>query len=136
MAERTIHDGLVNRRSVRDFQDKAVPEEVLREIVRDAQWTPSWANAQPWKVYIATGAAAKDIRNAYTEGRGGRYDLEIPSLRGESWGDPERVNMSTWGRQLQQFLSPEGYKFSTSQQNLGSMQNLVGFWIPHIQRTA
>lgn len=117
MSDKTIHDALVNRRSVRDFSGKEVPAEVIRTIVKDAQWTPSWANSQPWKLYVATGSTAKDIREAYQSGEL-RSGSDLPELRGEHWGTRERQSMGHWGQQLQGFLSPDGYKFSESQQNL------------------
>lgn len=117
MSEKTLHDGLVNRRSVRNFSNKEVPAEVIRDIVKDAQWTPSWANAQPWKLYVATGETAKEIREDYAKG-GLRTSIEMPTLRKEHWGSRERQNMGRWGQQLQSFISPEGYKFGESQQRL------------------
>lgn len=47
MGEKTIQDALVNRRSIRNFSSKPVSEETIRDIVKDARWAPSWANAQP-----------------------------------------------------------------------------------------
>ena len=117
MKEKTIHDGLINRRSIRNFSDRAVSRDIIEAIVRDAQWTPSWANAQPWKLYVATGQTAQDIRKAYQSGRLAAKS-EMPSRQGENWGRKERDNMGTWGRQLQEFLGAEGYKFSAGQQEL------------------
>lgn len=117
MSEKTLHDGLVNRRSVRSFSDKEVPEDVIRDIVRDAQWTPSWANAQPWKLYVATGETAKDIRATYRSGAL-RSSQEMPALKRERWGMRERQNMSHWGQQLQTFLKPDGREFSENQMDL------------------
>lgn len=117
MSEKTVHEALVNRRSVRDFSGREVPADVIREIVKDAQWTPSWANAQPWKLYVATGSMAKEIREDYQSGKL-RSGSDLPELRGEHWGTRERQNMGHWGQQLQGFLSPEGHKFSESQQIL------------------
>lgn len=51
-------DTVVNeRRSVRGFQrDRPVPRAVLREALELAQRSPSNCNAQPWRVFIASGA--------------------------------------------------------------------------------
>ena len=117
MSEKTIHDGLVNRRSVRNFSNREVPEDVIRDIVKDAQWTPSWANAQPWKLYVATGKTAKDIREDYQSGDQ-RSGQDLPALRGEHWGIREQHNMGHWGQQIQLFLKSDRYKFAESQQNL------------------
>ena len=62
-----VSEALEARRSIRYFEDKQVPEETLRAIVKDAQWAPSWANAQPWKVYIATGDLARKIRASHLQ---------------------------------------------------------------------
>lgn len=84
-----VSEALEARRSVRYFQNREVPEETLRSIVKDAQWAPSWANAQPWKVYIATGRKAEEIRqNHYNSARRG--------MRGSS--DLETGHRSDWGR--------------------------------------
>jgi nitroreductase len=45
--------------------DKQIDQETLIEIVKDAQMTPSWANSQPWCVYIATGETLKQIQKAH-----------------------------------------------------------------------
>ena len=39
-------DGIKTRRSVRKFEDKKVPHEVLEQIVEAAAFAPSWKNSQ------------------------------------------------------------------------------------------
>lgn len=117
MPEKTIHDGLVNRRSVRSFSDREVPKDVIIDIVKDAQWTPSWANAQPWKLYVATGKTAEDIRKDYRNGGLGSGQ-EMPALQGERWGARERQNMGLWGRQIQTFLGSDRGQFGEGQRDL------------------
>ncbi len=41
---------LKGRRSIRNYQNQAVPEEVLNLILEAVQWSPSWANTQCWEV--------------------------------------------------------------------------------------
>ena len=43
---------LQKRRSIRDFQDKDVPPELVREIIQDACLAPSSGNGQPWKFIV------------------------------------------------------------------------------------
>ncbi len=40
------------RRSVRNFEDREVPDDVLRSVLEAVQWTPSWANTQCWEVLV------------------------------------------------------------------------------------
>ena len=41
-----IIEGIHTRRSVRKFQDKAVPHDVLEQIIAAAAYAPSWKNTQ------------------------------------------------------------------------------------------
>jgi nitroreductase len=43
---------LVNRRSIRDFQDKEVPLSIIREIIEDTCMAPSARNSQPCRFMI------------------------------------------------------------------------------------
>ena len=43
---------LQKRRSIRDFQDKEVSPELVREIIQDACMAPSAGNGQPWKFIV------------------------------------------------------------------------------------
>jgi nitroreductase len=43
---------LQNRRSIRDFQDKRVPLELVKAIIKDACMAPSSGNGQPWKFVV------------------------------------------------------------------------------------
>tara|TARA_Y100000766_G_C18914984_1_gene610631 strand:- start:3689 stop:4375 length:687 start_codon:yes stop_codon:yes gene_type:complete len=55
------------RRSVRGFQDKPVPREVLEEIIEIAAGAPSSMNTQPWHFHVLTGAPLDLIREGNTE---------------------------------------------------------------------
>ncbi|KXT75656.1 nitroreductase [Streptococcus sp. DD12] len=87
-----------SRVSIRDFQDKPVAKDLLKEIVSDAQQAPSWANSQPWKVYIATGETMKAIQGEHLkksqDGIKGYSDLPVKSIK--EWGELPWSNMETW----------------------------------------
>jgi nitroreductase len=42
------------RRSIRKFQDKPVPEEILVKALELATWAPNGGNQQPWRYWIVT----------------------------------------------------------------------------------
>jgi len=46
------------RCSVRNFADKQIPDEVLKEILEAGRLAPSWVNTQPWHFIVV-----KDARN-------------------------------------------------------------------------
>jgi nitroreductase len=41
-----------SRRSIRDFRQDQVPESVLKQILEDALWSPSWSNTHPYYLAI------------------------------------------------------------------------------------
>ncbi len=45
-------DTIIQRRSVRKFQDRSVPTETLRAILEAAAYAPSAHNAQPWRFIV------------------------------------------------------------------------------------
>ena len=49
------------RRSVRAYQDKPIPDEVLNRLLEAARWAPSARNLQPWKFIVVKAA---DLRQA------------------------------------------------------------------------
>lgn len=63
----SLIDAIYQRRSVRGFLDKEVPQEILNRIFEIAQQTPSNCNVQPWKVYIATGELKDRLKKQMVE---------------------------------------------------------------------
>jgi len=51
------------RRSVRGYLDREVPQDTLDAIFTLAQRSPSNCNIQPWKVYVASGELKNRIRD-------------------------------------------------------------------------
>jgi nitroreductase len=42
------------RRSIRNYEQKEVPQDVINAILEAVQWTPSWANTQCWEILVIT----------------------------------------------------------------------------------
>ena len=59
------------RRSIRRFKPDPVSEALVREILDEARWAPSWGNTQPWEFYVLTGDALKIFKKANAE----KFDL-------------------------------------------------------------
>ncbi len=63
----TLEEAITGRRSVRGFLPTPVPREVLEQVFEWAQRAPSNCNIQPWKVFVASGAARDRIRATLME---------------------------------------------------------------------
>lgn len=55
------------RHSTRAFLSKPVEKEKLNAVLEVAARTPSWANSQPWEVFVATGDTLNRIKNGYKQ---------------------------------------------------------------------
>lgn len=73
------------RRSIRAFLPKPVPDEVVTAVLDDARWAPSWANAQDWRVFAVTGDALATVKAGLAEAFGG----EAPPTPDLQWPGPE-----------------------------------------------
>ena len=49
-----VYEAIKTRRSVRLYQDKPIPEEVLTRILEAGRMAPSGGNRQPWKFVVVT----------------------------------------------------------------------------------
>ncbi|MBY9016053.1 MAG: nitroreductase family protein [Candidatus Lokiarchaeota archaeon] len=59
-----------NRRSIRSFQDKLIPDDEIQMILEAGRWTPSASNKQPWEFYIIRDKEIlKEISNNAIYGR-------------------------------------------------------------------
>jgi nitroreductase len=47
------------RRSIRKYEAKEVPEELLNQVLEAVRWAPSWANTQCWEVIVIKDGATK-----------------------------------------------------------------------------
>ncbi len=62
-----VSDVLKTRRTIRGFKPEPVPRELVLQILEPALAAPSWANTQPWEVFVAAGAPLERLRAAYAE---------------------------------------------------------------------
>ncbi len=53
-------DIIEGRRSVRDFEDKKIPDDMMTTLLESVRWAQSWANTQCWEVVVVTDQAIKE----------------------------------------------------------------------------
>lgn len=84
---------ITNRRSIRAFQDKSVSQDMLREIIATACWSPSYKNSQPWQVLVVSGEKKEGLSQMMVElldnGVPAKPDLPAP----ESWPEAEQARI-------------------------------------------
>ncbi len=60
MAEEQLMKIIKERRSVRKFEEKDIPQEMLDTLMEAVRWSPSWANTQVWEVILVRDRAVKE----------------------------------------------------------------------------
>lgn len=50
---------LLTRRSIRKFQAKHVPKEMISAVLECGRWAPSGVNYQPWRVFVVSNPQLK-----------------------------------------------------------------------------
>ncbi|MGD9033433.1 MAG: nitroreductase [Desulfobacteraceae bacterium] len=93
------------RRSIRKFIQKEVPQELIREILEDALWAPSWGNTQPWEFYVVTGDTVEGFKKAnrtkFLKGEAQSPDVPMPG----SWPDTHKERYAGVGKSILEALS-------------------------------
>jgi nitroreductase len=62
-----VAEAIRRRRSVRRYKPDALSPQLIREILDEARWTPSWRNTQSWWVWVLTGDTLARYKQAFTE---------------------------------------------------------------------
>lgn len=62
-----LDQAMNERRSIRGFQKKPVPKELLEEVIALANRAPSSMNTQPWHLHVLTGEPLEQVRKGNTE---------------------------------------------------------------------
>lgn len=116
-----------NRKSTRYFSDKTIDKDVLETIVEEAQRTPSWVNAQPWKVNISSGDSLKTVKRIYLENnmKGIKGSPDFKNISRTEWPKFSRENMVG---ATEQFNNTPG--FNESQITLFNAPHIVYLTIP------
>ena len=60
-----VVDALSTRFTVRAFKPDPVDRSTLERTMEAALKSPSWANTQPWEIYVAGGEVLNRLRKAY-----------------------------------------------------------------------
>jgi nitroreductase len=92
-------EAMNSRRSTRAFLPKAVERDILEAIFEAAARTPSWADSQPWEVFVAAGETLQRIKDGYQQ----KYAEQTA-------GAPETPRPTKWTQEAlerQKQLSPD-----------------------------
>jgi nitroreductase len=90
-----VSKALTARRTIRAFKPDCIDRDLLVTILEPALHAPSWANTQPWEIFVAVGEPLERLRKAYAEnlknGVARNPDIAMP----REWPEACRTRMDT-----------------------------------------
>ncbi|WWV69783.1 Coenzyme F420:L-glutamate ligase [Sporomusa ovata DSM 2662] len=86
-----ISEALQVRRSCRAFKPDSVDKSILLAVLNEAVRTPSWANSQPWEIFVAGGEVLRVINQTYLENSRNNVSPNPDIPHPKSW--PEIANI-------------------------------------------
>ncbi len=94
-----VFEALNSRHTVRAYLPDPVDEKVIVDIMAAATRTPSWANTQPWEIFVTAGERLERLRSAvltaFREGEPPGQDMPRP----ETWPPLLERRMRELGQQ-------------------------------------
>ncbi|NLL18593.1 MAG: nitroreductase [Clostridia bacterium] len=92
-----VIDALQTRKSTRAFKPDPVEQSLIQQILEAANRTPSWANTQPWEIFVAGGEPLERLRQGYLENfqKGIAPNFELPAP--QSWPEAHKNRINELG---------------------------------------
>ena len=97
-----IEQAILQRQSIRAYEDRAVDKEIIRSILDAARWTPSGVNTQPWQIEVVSGASKQTLSEAIlaareTSGANPDYDYYPAEWREPYKGRRKACGLALYG---------------------------------------
>lgn len=106
-------EAILTRHATRLFDpEKKIAPATLKKIIHLAQYSPSWVDSQPWKVYIATGNTLKKIKETHRQNVEQKVEAkpDWPTTHRKDWADFPRNNMARHNEATTKFWQDDALK--------------------------
>lgn len=120
-----VKEALALRHACRAFRKEPVRQETILEIIGDALLTPSWANTQPWTVYIAAGELLKGINREYLAQADRRIPTEPDIPRPQKWPKAENVRIQQMMSDVSSAVDNSGRLFNDANREFFSAPAVI-----------
>jgi nitroreductase len=121
----TVTEAIIKRNSIRAYLPKPIPQEVFTEIFTAASRSPSWANTQPWEVFVASGDALTRIKAGFKEATANKQ-VSAPDLaRPGEWSDDAKRRTATIGAAMQRDCGDAMSQFGELNGNMYNAPSVV-----------
>jgi nitroreductase len=94
-------DALYARHSIRAFLSKPVEREKLNAVLEAAARTPSWANSQPWEIFVASGATLVRIKSGFKQKYAEKAPIAPEIPRPAEWTQAAKLRQQQLGPDME-----------------------------------
>jgi nitroreductase len=98
-----VLEALNARFTCRTFKKDQVKKETVLKIMENATRSPSWANTQPWEIFIAGGDVLKSIRKGFMDSFNDGMPID-PDIPPSEWPVQHQERMKELGINLYKHL--------------------------------
>jgi nitroreductase len=91
----TVYQALTTRCTIRAFKPDRISRDLLVKVLEPALHAPSWANTQPWELFVAAGDPLERLRSAYAEHLRNSVPRNPDITMPREWPDACRARMET-----------------------------------------
>ena len=113
-----VKNAVISRRSIRAYKPERVERSVLLKIFEAAQRTPSWANSQPWDVFVAEGGALERIRSQYAQNYKNKATATTDIGRPPEWPEAAKRRQQGIGPAMERDCGEAASQFGPLNQRL------------------
>lgn len=115
-----------SRYTCRAYQKKLVSKELLYQVLEDATKSSSWANSQPWEIFVASGKDLECLQAAYLNSfeNGEPMDSEIP--RPNNWPEKLEKRMQNFAKEKADKMGIDKDDSQARQEHIRNNLNFFG----------
>jgi nitroreductase len=106
------------RHSIRVFQSKPVEKEKLDAVLAASVRAPSWANTQPWEVFVVTGDTLERIRESYRQKYADKAPAAPKTPRPAEWPEAERKRIQRLRPDMERMCGASVERFAELNQTM------------------
>ena len=119
-----VTEAINGRHSTRAFLPKPVEKDKLDAILETAAQSPSWANSQPWEVFVASGETLQRIKDGFKQKYADKAQAAPETPRPKEWSQAAKLH--------QQQLRPDMVRYCGEAADQFGALNQAFFYAPAV----
>jgi nitroreductase len=113
-----VTDAINWRHSIRAFLPKPVEKEKLDAILAVSVRAPSWANTQPWEIFVVTGDTLEEIRKGYRQKYADKAPAAPETPRPIEWPEATQKRIQQLRPDMERMCGASVERFAELNQNM------------------